>query len=614
MAQLFKNNAVATLLASISDSALSMTISSGSEVLFPTIVSPSDFFIVTLENNQEYEIVKVTATAGNIFTIVRAQEGSIARSWSAGSAVELRLTAGGIEKLQADTGTLTPESVNSIAILKTLTGVIDKTTVKTLGYYDAGDDGGGDYWIDLSDTTSTDNGGTVIVANDGARWKLIHFGEISLLQFGADKTGVASSAQALQNAFATLLPIYAPTGEYLIDEQIDYGDAALGIGMTGLRGDGRQNTIFNLTAMPTPNAKGERVVFNRLGGADRLGVWDCSFDGDGNQTAFGNDGTTSDWARVKWGNLRFGQGLLRGVSARECVFVSFENTDFLCSYRGFRTENTYNQNVEFRDCFFREASDSGGYGLEYLSSSASFNNTLTLINCEFDDCDSGMYAENCRVNLINCGSETHIVDHFKLVGCEVFISSGHLLPTTTGSTGFRADGCQVTEAVSMRFVNAGNFTNTIVLTNSSTWQTGGSERSGTSVDSTSSYASFRARKGTYSPTVYGATSAGSATYSVQSGSWRDDGNERHVQIRLTWTGHTGTGSMRVTLPANSATTAPRAVALVQAETFTWSGQIMGLVLENSDHIRIRSIASGASATDTTIAAAGTLVIDVTYQI
>jgi len=45
-------------------------------------------------------------------------------------------------------------------------------TVMTLGGSTAGDGLGGIYWYDASDTSSTDNGSTIIVASDAGRWKL----------------------------------------------------------------------------------------------------------------------------------------------------------------------------------------------------------------------------------------------------------------------------------------------------------------------------------------------------------------------------------------------------------------------------------------------------------
>lgn len=72
------------------------------------------------------------------------------------------------------------------------------------GYYAQGDGGGGPYWRDDSDTTSADNGGTIIVATDGGRWKLYVTpgGAISIAQFGAvcdsNETGSTGSDRLAQ--------------------------------------------------------------------------------------------------------------------------------------------------------------------------------------------------------------------------------------------------------------------------------------------------------------------------------------------------------------------------------------------------------------------------------
>lgn len=71
------------------------------------------------------------------------------------------------------------------------------------GYYVKGDGGGGEYWYDSTDTTSADNGGTIIAATDGGRWKLIiQSGIVSFGQFGAktDGTDSTSFVQAALNA------------------------------------------------------------------------------------------------------------------------------------------------------------------------------------------------------------------------------------------------------------------------------------------------------------------------------------------------------------------------------------------------------------------------------
>lgn len=77
--------------------------------------------------------------------------------------------------------------VTNIADLRALSKLINKFAV-TKGYYLAGDGGSGNYWYDSLDTTSVDNGGTIIVAADGGRWKLIYSGSVDILQFGMKRS------------------------------------------------------------------------------------------------------------------------------------------------------------------------------------------------------------------------------------------------------------------------------------------------------------------------------------------------------------------------------------------------------------------------------------------
>jgi hypothetical protein len=96
--QLFTNNAVTTLAVGITNVATSLTLAAGTGARFPTIAG-TDFFLITLyelSGTQEinHEIMKVTARAGDVLTVTRAQEGTTARAFLAGTAIELRFTAG----------------------------------------------------------------------------------------------------------------------------------------------------------------------------------------------------------------------------------------------------------------------------------------------------------------------------------------------------------------------------------------------------------------------------------------------------------------------------------------------------------------------------------------
>lgn len=100
------NNAATQLAVSLTASATSMQVVSSAG--FPTL-SGGDEFRVTLFNNGIREIVIVTAVTGNIWTITRAAEGTIANVFLSGSAVELRDTADSYDRKQdlIDNQTLT---------------------------------------------------------------------------------------------------------------------------------------------------------------------------------------------------------------------------------------------------------------------------------------------------------------------------------------------------------------------------------------------------------------------------------------------------------------------------------------------------------------------------
>lgn len=69
---------------------------------------------------------------------------------------------------------------------------------------------------DDADTTSADNGGTIIVDASGRRWKRLYSGFVEVRWFGADHTGVADSADAIEAAIAFVKQnanAYTPIGD-----------------------------------------------------------------------------------------------------------------------------------------------------------------------------------------------------------------------------------------------------------------------------------------------------------------------------------------------------------------------------------------------------------------
>lgn len=127
--------------------------------------------------------------------------------------------------------------VETIAMLRATSAdaVDSRSLVNVLGYYEVNDGGGGLFVADLADTTTADNGGTVIVDAAGTRWKRQYGGgSLTPAMFGGvadtslvDGAGTSASA-ALQAAIdaaeafsGTQIPdIIIPAGVWLIDESV----------------------------------------------------------------------------------------------------------------------------------------------------------------------------------------------------------------------------------------------------------------------------------------------------------------------------------------------------------------------------------------------------------
>ena len=108
MAQLFANNGYSTLSSAINTSDVTLFIAAGHGSRFPVVAAP-DFCFVSLENaSGNIEVVKVTAhsVGSTALTIVRAQQGTTARSWAIGDLVELRATAAEMAAWESDIDSL----------------------------------------------------------------------------------------------------------------------------------------------------------------------------------------------------------------------------------------------------------------------------------------------------------------------------------------------------------------------------------------------------------------------------------------------------------------------------------------------------------------------------
>lgn len=203
---------------------------------------------------------------GQVLGNIRGIDGTLARSGGVytftpttnpGSAVPL---TAGVDSFHPIRGINLSFIVPTIAALKARTVTLSEK-VQVVDYAVANDGGGGTFFADLADTTSVDNGGTIIVGNSGIRWKRINDdGSVSVRCFGARGDGITDDTVAVQKAInacqAQGKKLRLPMGNYITSSTILI--RAVGLIMEGQTranaGDG-EDTVTRLTWIGTdPNA------------------------------------------------------------------------------------------------------------------------------------------------------------------------------------------------------------------------------------------------------------------------------------------------------------------------------------------------------------------------
>lgn len=122
----------------------------------------------------------------------------------------------------------------------------------------------------------------------------------------------------------------------------------------------------------------------------------------------------------------------------------------------------------------------------------------------------------------------------------------------------------------------------------------------------------------FTPRIAGTTLGGSGTYTGQFGKFVKVREVVTVWGQLAWNAHTGTGNMRIAgLPFKSTSALQggagfRATCALSATSVTFSNQLLGRILENSNEILVASISSGGAVAETAMDTSGALNFTATY--
>lgn len=157
--------------------------------------------------------------------------------------------------------------VDSIVELRLLDKTAASKDAFVTGYYAQGDGGGGAYYLDIADATSIDDGGAVIVAADGGRWKLVDTSTVNVRQFGA---AVAASATVNSTAITAAMSVSGVVefGSRGLVFEVNTLSVPDGVTLSAegatLRAATGQVNLLNLTGNNT--IRGLRIVNNQTSG------------------------------------------------------------------------------------------------------------------------------------------------------------------------------------------------------------------------------------------------------------------------------------------------------------------------------------------------------------
>jgi hypothetical protein len=125
-------------------------------------------------------------------------------------------------------------------------------------------------------------------------------------------------------------------------------------------------------------------------------------------------------------------------------------------------------------------------------------------------------------------------------------------------------------------------------------------------------------EGTFTPTVFGSTTVGTATYSYQKGVYIKVGDLVHVQIYLNWSGGTGAGNLQFsglpfTLFASSGYYGSASIAEASGIAGTAGHQLGGLGVPNANTINWLEFDFNSAPTGLAYDAAGYIVCSMSYR-
>ena len=324
------------------------------------------------------------------------------------------------------------QSVRTIADLRNLGGAAYGQLVTVLGYWAAGDNGGGDFWFDAV-STAADNGGTIIQVTGvpTGRWKRVNTSAINVRWFGAKGDNSTDDSLIFQDVVTYCvtngLAVYVPAGEFVMGPLSPNITATLGNGQSlVMYGDGPDVSIIRESANKggDTGATACKMLYITATGtnvAESVTVRDMTFDKNGANTPLPSPDTKYELAHTIAINIK-NTAVLRNAWFENLVMLDRIGGHIVlaegrinsaviigCHARNANYTGSPRGDIEFQACVQNLSIDGcTGYFLQSepnVSSPLDGIPTLaTITACRFDILDIGGFsADNTgmRVNTIS---------------------------------------------------------------------------------------------------------------------------------------------------------------------------------------------------------------------
>lgn len=322
-------------------------------------------------------------------------------------------------------------------------GITDGTYITALI---SGTGGIGTYTVSASQTVasttiSADNGGSLLVANDGARWKLVQSTPYTYKQFGAKGDGVADDTLPMQTLWSTLGgsgTILAPKGVYNYTT-LTYDSS---VGLT-LIGDGALGaTILRCTSTSSTAGIKLRSTFDCTASYITFDHSSASFTGwlvdTRHKPSSAIDTQQLYFFRCAFTSQNYDKFSAKGANLDQSTLITFEGCKFVGLLRPIDGQNPagggYSNGIRFKDCQF---SDNVGYCFNYLGEQWTFD------DCNFQACHDGAqricFSDNTTfwrgLTFKNCG----VYDALIAGTSYLDLGAGYGLTVENGLWGGRGD-------------------------------------------------------------------------------------------------------------------------------------------------------------------------------